>query len=224
VEEKILTKIPNKDHLQSLFNKQILEVFFAVNKQTWLELGEDRRKAMELLQRVFPKEELSNNEILKTSFVDVFLKSNASMHCDSTTKNVSKFRKRLEKIQGIKCCTLCGSDKDIEVDHIVPVNQGGDIQDINNMQLLCSFCNTAKGSLKNDCLTALFQTSDTLEKFSSKCQFLYRTTNSKCINGRSYGICNCGKTTRESQIYIELDRINFQYSFFNITTKCNYCK
>lgn len=53
-------------------------------------------------------------------------------------------------------CVLCGRDlsglmmvtetKDIHYDHIVPLEQGG-INDLSNIQLLCSKCNLSKGTI-----------------------------------------------------------------------------
>lgn len=37
----------------------------------------------------------------------------------------------------------CGSEKEIEFDHIVPLSRGG-ADDVSNMQVLCRKCNTRK--------------------------------------------------------------------------------
>ena len=41
-----------------------------------------------------------------------------------------------------KCCK-CGSDNNIEFDHIVPVSKGGS-STVNNIELLCQICNRSK--------------------------------------------------------------------------------
>lgn len=44
-----------------------------------------------------------------------------------------------------KCC-ICGSDKDICFDHIIPYSLGGTSCDAKNIQLLCRTCNLKKGA------------------------------------------------------------------------------
>ena len=44
-----------------------------------------------------------------------------------------------------KVCLCCGSDKNISLDHVIPVVSGGQ-NEINNMQPLCKSCNSRKGT------------------------------------------------------------------------------
>lgn len=46
-------------------------------------------------------------------------------------------------------CANCGSDRNLRVDHIVSVREGG-ITDLDNLQLLCNRCNGIKGSTTAD--------------------------------------------------------------------------
>lgn len=41
-------------------------------------------------------------------------------------------------------CAECGSDEDIQVDHVIPASKGGGDED-DNCQLLCGFHNRLKG-------------------------------------------------------------------------------
>jgi hypothetical protein len=46
-------------------------------------------------------------------------------------------------------CALCERNCDLQIDHMVPVSRGGkSVRD--NLQLLCSSCNMAKGSMTMD--------------------------------------------------------------------------
>jgi 5-methylcytosine-specific restriction enzyme A len=42
------------------------------------------------------------------------------------------------------CCQMCGSEDKLSVDHIVPRVLGGD-DNLSNLQVLCSSCNSSKG-------------------------------------------------------------------------------
>lgn len=42
------------------------------------------------------------------------------------------------------CCVICGSNKDLHFDHIIPYSKGGSSTTAQNIQLLCSKCNLSK--------------------------------------------------------------------------------
>ena len=43
-------------------------------------------------------------------------------------------------------CAQCGSNFDLQYDHVLPVALGGATTTIDNLQLLCGDCNRAKGA------------------------------------------------------------------------------
>ena len=42
------------------------------------------------------------------------------------------------------CCVICGSNKDLHFDHIIPYSKGGSSTTAKNIQILCSKCNLSK--------------------------------------------------------------------------------
>jgi len=63
----------------------------------------------------------------------------------SNTGSSAKWRKlRQSIIKRDGCCQMCGTEERLSVDHIVPRHLGGD-DNPNNLQVLCSSCNSSKG-------------------------------------------------------------------------------
>jgi hypothetical protein len=63
---------------------------------------------------------------------------------NASRQKVSK-TKRARIIARDGRCMHCGSREGLEVDHILPVSRGGSSKD-DNLQVLCSVCNRAKGT------------------------------------------------------------------------------
>ena len=64
----------------------------------------------------------------------------------STYTSNRKVRERILKKYNHKCA-ICGSKKNLTIDHIIPVLLGG-TNDDDNLQVLCRSCNSSKGSKK----------------------------------------------------------------------------
>lgn len=50
---------------------------------------------------------------------------------------------KLGRRDGFHCAICMSSESDLQIDHVIPVAQGGD-NDLDNLQLLCRSCNAAK--------------------------------------------------------------------------------
>ena len=55
-----------------------------------------------------------------------------------------KVRNKVFKLYGKKCL-CCGTDKNITIDHVIPISKGGQ-NDISNYQPLCRSCNSRKNT------------------------------------------------------------------------------
>lgn len=64
--------------------------------------------------------------------------------------NVSAVRKSIGKklrafVLSAGKCKKCGSESQLEIDHIIPVSKGGKTE-VSNLQILCKQCNIKKGA------------------------------------------------------------------------------
>ena len=83
--------------------------------------------------------------IFITHYVIDVTRVSISMSSLKGTGSSNKWRKIREQIiRRDGCCQMCGSDERLSVDHIVPRTLGGD-DNPNNLQVLCSSCNSSKG-------------------------------------------------------------------------------
>lgn len=61
----------------------------------------------------------------------------------------SSRRRKLLAAYGHKLeCRCCGATEDLSIDHVVPISRGGEKNNPNNWQILCTYCNTIKADTK----------------------------------------------------------------------------
>ncbi|HZT58952.1 MAG TPA: HNH endonuclease signature motif containing protein [Pyrinomonadaceae bacterium] len=81
-------------------------------------------------------------------------KAEDDKHVKAQRKIMASKRKEffiaLEKRDGL-FCQACGSVENLVIDHILPLSDGG-FSELENLQLLCRFCNGSKGSRDMDYL------------------------------------------------------------------------
>lgn len=80
-----------------------------------------------------------NEHIQKKAKCRLHIRQKASLFIGKKSIRKKVFRKHG------KTCLCCGANKDISLDHIVPVNRGGK-NEISNLQPLCRKCNSSKGT------------------------------------------------------------------------------
>jgi len=103
-----------------------------------------------LIQELFDTDELNSCYLQLECGYANFLKSKEIkkqsperlIACKFTTRK--DIRRYIFRLHGEKCL-CCGSDEYISLDHIIPISKGGKNK-VDNLQPLCKYCNSKKGS------------------------------------------------------------------------------
>lgn len=64
-------------------------------------------------------------------------------------------------------CTLCNSDHDLCIDHILPVTKGGKSK-LDNLRVLCRSCNTLEGHRGRNLIPGLLKIREYMKKWRSR--------------------------------------------------------
>lgn len=78
----------------------------------------------------------------KDGTVNERIKKNKKIHRIASKTKYVRLLKAVNRT-GLVRCAYCGTDKDLTVDHIKPLSQGGG-NNWGNLQTLCGTCNTKK--------------------------------------------------------------------------------
>ena len=218
---------PNAPLVRSLifqFAEHLLCQQFIFEKRVWSENSSNERVHGKFLKQLFGKDKKWDEEKILGQKVLSFLKEiNNKAHSTQRSRGASTYKERVAEGQGGEFCILCGSKKDIEVDHIKPVNQAGGQDDIKNMQLLCKVCNSAKKELAEGLIPQIVRT-ETLKKVSPSKRFRFLLEKSAPVkNGMSMGVCSCGETSKNQKLHVTVRVKGASSNFLNLKIICDKC-
>ena len=134
-------------NIQNFRNKYALEIELAKNK---IEEEEEIRREEEKIRREEEEKELIKKEILENERKRQ-LRRQIKMELLEKGE-VLQSQKRMSIPQDVQDlvwnrdggkCVLCGSQENLEFDHIIPISKGG-ANTYRNLQLLCQNCNRSK--------------------------------------------------------------------------------
>jgi hypothetical protein len=219
---------PNAPLLRSLifqFAEHLIRQQFVLEKRFWSENSSNERLHGKFLEQLFGKNKNWDEEKILGHKILPFLKEiNNEIHSSQRSIGASTYKEKVVKRQGGEFCILCGSLKDIEVDHIKPVKRSGDQDDIKNMQLLCKLCNSAKKELAEGLMPQIIKT-ETLIKVSASKRFRFLLEKSILDkNGMNMGVCGCGQTSKNQKLNVIVRVKGASSNFLNLKIVCDKCE
>jgi 5-methylcytosine-specific restriction endonuclease McrA len=135
-----------------------------VERRVWLERGDSDRFVFELLTAVYgPHSSWDTKTINGEPAVTAVRRINNTVHTLRRSSGAAKWKTMVADAQGGLFCVACGAREYLHVDHIVPVSRGGSETDLQNLQLLCATCNTAKRDMEGELLPTAILTTDEAE-------------------------------------------------------------
>jgi len=179
--------------------------------------------AMAFLRDLFGARTWDTAKLLGSPAIPFFRETNRRGHTYASTRGAANFKKSVAQAQGGLYCCLCGSrEQDLVVDHIQPVNQGGDPTSARNMQLLCAACNTAKGALADDLIPTALRLSLT-RHIPPTLRFKVLLISAQRREGRYVGRCDCGSVVPSTRLEVRIAPKYSAANFANLVIVCERC-
>jgi 5-methylcytosine-specific restriction endonuclease McrA len=194
---------------------------FLLERDLWRSKGRDPRFLREAATQLLGRDvDPFTHKLGERSVADLIIEVNRYFHSENRTRGARSFRSRVIQAQDGEFCALCGSrsTNQLQVDHVVPVNIGG--QDhLSNMQLLCTDCNSAKGNWRSLGVGAILQSSSS-DGVPKLLRYKKLLESSSTSTGRTIGQCRCGRTAKIAPLDIEKIRPLFAPTYLNLRVTC----
>jgi 5-methylcytosine-specific restriction endonuclease McrA len=208
---------------------QVLEILvkqhYVFNDSNWKRENGKDSEIINLLNSLFgERKNWDKEKIFNKPAIEFVRDLNSSLHDQSITPGGKKFFKMVASLQKGKYCVICGARENLEVDHIIAINMGGPPENINNMQLLCKDCNSAKNNYSDDLLPVVIVTRKTRE-ISQKLRFKFLFDHLVDIEGRKMGRCqNCGASAKMGKLHVILREPRAAANYSNLSIMCDKCR
>jgi 5-methylcytosine-specific restriction endonuclease McrA len=217
-----------KDQTVSLltqFLENLVKQQYVFNDVTWrVENGKDSEIFNFLNSLYGERKNWDKEKIFNKPAIKFVRELNTSLHNEELTPGGAKFFKRVASLQEGEYCVICGSQENLEVDHINAVNMRGHPEDINNMQLLCIDCNRAKTNYSDQLLPFVIVTQKS-RNISGKLRYKFFYDNLVNFDGRNMGCCQyCGENAKMTKLHVVLRNPKAAANYSNLSIMCDNCR
>ena len=202
----------------------LLESRLIVRKELWHQVSGSDAFAMRFLTDILgaPQQGSWDNEtVLGDSALCMLRAINSRSHAYRTTRSPANNEATVADAQGGMFCSMCGSRDNLVVDHIEPVSIGG-ADEVSNMQLLCTVCNSGKSDLRDRALPIVVR-HNTTPIIPMALRFKHLLMSSVIVDGRNRGICQCGSRADSTELQVTIWPAQAAANLLNLSTRCSNC-
>jgi hypothetical protein len=202
----------------------LLEARLVIDEHQWHRVSENDGAAMEFLTASLgaPASSWDTDHVLGDRALETLRSINRRAHAWAITRGGAKYRALVIQAQGGEFCSVCGARSLLAVDHIIPVSVGGAQDVLTNMQLLCETCNAGKSNLRDRLLPMAISLRTTRE-ISAGLRFKHLLLDSVQVDGRTRGVCSCGRHAGTVQLHIKVQPGAAAANLLTLLTRCTDC-
>ena len=212
----ILSELDTENSFEAIDMLLMQKLLFS--KKVWQKINNNSNFIHDKLYTLYPDIKWNSLRIDGQAAWAFVNNLNISVHTCKKTRGASKYKHQVSTLQGGMYCLLCGSNKDLQVDHKVSVNMGGDEYELKNMQLLCQQCNLGKSNTQD------YDTSEALkiqDKESHALRYIVLINKSKKGGMGLASICqNCGINSSAGELEVVKIFKDLAHSYSNLKVIC----
>lgn len=210
------------DALVAEARRALADQALVVDRDKWLQRGDSDRFVFEVLATIYGDNgSWDSRTINGEAAVTAVRRVNNTVHTLRRSSGASRWRKMVAEDQAGVFCVVCGDRQNLHVDHIVPVSRGGSETDLQNLQLLCASCNTAKRDLDGELLPSVLLTA-TRAGVTPRTRFKRLLMDASLEGRRRIGRCECGRSARDVPLAVS-PRVPLAANMLSLQVSCEEC-